>query len=99
MSAAEVLACWGSRVAGRRGYVAEGKCGAASLCDPYTHTHWSVGLEEHHSPQGVSRAKMNEPRVDSLPPWQMAQDRGGHMGLGGGLCGYVCVHVCLHVSE
>lgn len=48
---------------------------------------------------------MNEPPVDSLPPWQMAQDRGGHRGQGGGFCGCVrvrvsvCVHVCLHVSE
>lgn len=43
----------------------------------YTHTHKSLRLQEHHSPQGVSRAKMNEPPVDSLPSWQMAQDRQG----------------------
>ena len=70
------------------------------LCSPPRD---SAGLQEHLSPQGVSRAKMNEPPVDSLPPWQMAQERGGHRGLGGGVCGYVCVCVCvcvcLHVSE
>lgn len=38
---------------------------------------------------------MNEPPVGPLPSWQMAQDRQGHRGLGGGACG----DVCLHVSE
>lgn len=37
----------------------------------------SAGLQEHLSLQGVSRAKMNEPPVDSLPPWQMAQREEG----------------------
>lgn len=81
----------GSRVAGRHGCVAAGKCWVFLFVSTYS----STGLQEHLSPQGVSRAKMNEPPVDSLPPWQMAQDRGGHRGLGGG----VCVCVCLHVSE
>lgn len=40
---------------------------------------------------------MNEPPMDSLPPWQMAQDRGGYRGQGGGVSVYV--FVCMGARE